>query len=55
VEVAGYYITSSTFDYGGGSQYVEMTIEEKEVDVLDTTGGAQSDEKELQRGSVRKE
>jgi hypothetical protein len=36
VEVAGYYITSSTFDYGGGSQYVEMTIEEKEVDVLDT-------------------
>lgn len=55
VEVPGYYITSSTFAYEGGSQYVEMEIEEKEVDVLDTSGGAQSDEKELQRGSVRKE
>jgi hypothetical protein len=55
VEVPGYYITSASFDYAGGSQYVEVEIEEKEVNVLDTTGGAQSDEKELQRGAVRKE
>jgi hypothetical protein len=55
VEVPGYYITSSAFEFDGGSQYVEMEIEEKEIDVLDTSGGAQSDEKELQRGSVRKE
>ena len=55
VEVPGYYITSSSFLFAGGSQYVEMEIEEKEIDVLDATGGAQFDEKELQRGAVRKE
>ncbi len=55
VEVPGYYITSSSFEYDGGSQYVEMEIEEKQIDVLDTSGGAQNEEKELQRGSVRKE
>lgn len=55
VEVPGYYITSSSFDFAGGSQYVEMEIDEKEIDVLDTSGGAQSDEKEFQRGAVRKE
>ena len=55
VEVPGYYITSSTFDFAGGSQFVEMQIEEKVVDVLDTSGGVQDDEKELQHGSVRKE
>jgi hypothetical protein len=55
VEVPGFYITSSTFDYEGGAQYVEMQIEEKVVDVLDTSGGIQDEEKELQHGSVRKE
>jgi hypothetical protein len=54
VEVPGFYITSSSFEYAGGSQYVEMEIEEKTVDVLDTSGGVQEEEKELQRGSVRK-
>ncbi len=55
VEVPGFYITSSTFEYGGGNQFVEMQIEEKVVDVLDTSGGVQDEDKELQHGSVRKE
>ncbi len=55
VEVPGYYITSSKFEYGGGSQYLEMEIEEKKVDVLDTSGGVQEDERKLQKGAVRKE
>jgi hypothetical protein len=55
VEVPGFYITSSTFDYDGGAQYLEMQIEEKVVDVLDTSGGIQDEDRELQHGSVRKE
>lgn len=55
VEVPGFYITSSTFAYAGGNQYVEMQIEEKVVDVLDTSGGVQDEDKELQHGAVRKE
>ncbi len=55
VEVPGFYITSSSFEYAGGNQYVEMEIEEKMVDVLDTSGGVQENERELQRGAVRKE
>ena len=55
VEVPGYYITSSTFQYAGGNQFLEMQIEEKVVDVLDTSGGVQDEDKELQHGSVRKE
>ena len=55
VEVPGFYVTSSEFDYVGGGQYVEVEIEERIVDVLDTSGGAQSNDKELVRGAVRKE
>ncbi len=55
VEVPGFYITSSTFEYAGGSQFVEMEIEEKSVDVLDTSGGVQDEDKQLHRGAVRKE
>lgn len=55
VEVPGFYITSSTFEYAGGAQFVEMQIQEKVVDVLDTSGGVQDGEKELQHGAVRKE
>ena len=55
VEVPGFYITSSTFEYSGGSQFVEMEIEEKTVDVLDTSGGVQEEDKQLHRGAVRKE
>ncbi len=54
VEVPGYYVTSSTFEYVGGNQYVEMTIEEKVADVLDTTGVIKEDEKELTRGAVQR-
>ncbi len=55
VEVPGYYITSSTFEYAGGQAWVEMVIDEKPVDVLDTSGGVQENEKELSRGAIRKE
>jgi hypothetical protein len=55
VEVPGYYITTTKFDYGGGAPYVEIEIQEKTADVLDTTGGVQENEKRLERGSVRKE
>lgn len=55
VEVPGYYITSSDFEYTGGSAWVEMAINEKPVDVLDTSGGVKENEKELSRGAVRKE
>lgn len=55
VEVPGYYITSSTFAYGGGSQFLEMEIEEKTSDVLDTSGGVQDDDKQLHRGAIRKQ
>jgi len=55
VEVPGYYITSSTFEYLGGSQYIEMEIEEKSNDVLDTSGGVEADTKLLEHGSIRKQ
>jgi hypothetical protein len=55
VEVPGFYITSSTFEYGGGSQYIEMEIEEKRTDVLDTSGGVREDDKQLHRGAIRKD
>jgi hypothetical protein len=54
VEVPGYYVTSSTFEYAGGNQYVEMKIEEKVADVLDTTGVIKENERELSRGSVQR-
>ena len=55
VELPGYYITSSDFDYTGGQAWLEMAIEEKPVDVLDTSGGVKENEKELSRGAVRKQ
>lgn len=55
VEVPGYYITQSEFAYSGGQAWVEMAIEEKPVDVLDTSGGVQENEKRLERGSVRRD
>ena len=55
VEVPGYYITQADFEYKGGQAWVEVAIEEKPVDVLDTSGGVQQDEKKLERGAVRKE
>ncbi len=55
VEVPGYYITSSEFEYVGGQAWVEMSIDEKPVDVLDTSGGVKENEKELSRGAIRKE
>lgn len=55
VEVPGYYITQSEFEYTGGQAWVEMSIDEKPVDVLDTSGGVKENEKELSRGAIRKE
>ncbi len=55
VEVPGYYITTSDFEYSGGQAWVEMSIDEKPVDVLDTSGGVKDNEKELSRGAIRRE
>jgi hypothetical protein len=55
VEVPGYYITQAEFEYKGGQAWVEIAIDEKPVDVLDTSGGVKDNEKELSRGAVRKE
>ncbi|MCO4768925.1 MAG: hypothetical protein KDA24_02770 [Deltaproteobacteria bacterium] len=55
VEVAGYYITQAEFAYTGGQAWVEVAIEEKPMDVLDTSGGVKDNEKKLERGAVRKE
>lgn len=55
VEVPGFYITSSDFEYAGGQTWVEMSIDEKPVDVLDTSGGVKDNEKELSRGAIRRE
>jgi len=53
VEVPGYYVARASFLYGGGSQFVEMSIEEKVADVLDTSGVIEENERRLERGSVR--
>lgn len=55
VEVPGFYVAQAKFELAGGSQYLEVQLEEKMADVLDTTGVIQENEKELQRGAVRKE
>ncbi len=55
VEVPGFYITQAEFDYAGGQAWVEVAIDEKPVDVLDTSGGVKDNDKELHRGAVRKE
>ena len=55
VEVPGFYITQAEFEYAGGQAWVEVAIEEKPTDVLDTSGGVQNNDKELHRGAVRKE
>ncbi len=55
VEVPEYYVVRDEFDYLGGYQHIELEIEEKVVDVLDTTGGIQEKERELHRGSIRKD
>lgn len=55
VEVPGYYITQAEFDYTGGQAWVEVAIDEKPVDVLDTSGGVKDNDKELHRGAVRKD
>lgn len=55
VEVPGFYVTQAKFELTSSSQYLEVQIEEKMADVLDTTGVIQENEKELQRGAVRKE
>jgi len=55
VEVPGYYITQADFAYKGGQAWVEVAIDEKPMDVLDTSGGVKDNDKELHRGAVRKE
>jgi len=39
IEVPGYYITSSEFDFDGGNNFLEIAIEEKLLDVVDESGG----------------
>lgn len=55
VEVPGYYITQAEFEYNGGQAWVEVAIDEKPVDVLDTSGGVKDNDKELHRGAIRRE
>ncbi|MEE2830589.1 MAG: hypothetical protein VX498_15485 [Myxococcota bacterium] len=43
IEVPGYYIASSEFDYLGGNRFLEVEIAEKVVDVLDDSGGIETD------------
>jgi len=54
IQVPGYYIYRGSFTYTKGGQELEIALEEKSADVLDSSGVIEIDEKSIQTGAIRR-